>query len=432
MSAILPAVLARPASRDARIVLGLTALALVARVVFVLSVDRDSFGFGDPAFYHYAASSLANGDGYLDLGGEPSARWPPVFPFVIAPFYALFGSDPLTGELVNAVIGAACVPVIFLLVRHVFGRREALVAAGVLALFPGQILYTDLLLAETLFAFELLVFFLVLAVRPINWRTAALLGLVTGIAALTRGEGIFLPIVVFVVWWPAVSRAVLLRRIAIVGAAMVLTIAPWAVRNTIELDTFIPIANNSGATLWAGHNPDAFGGAMYATPDLITVPQTAEPGSPEAAIEEDRFLRDEALDFMVHNPLDELKLIPLKLIHLNRGDSRIVDIWLNQVSPGDAKPVEGNTRIGMNLVLDFAYYSLLALTILAVILFGRAGWRQPVLRGILTLGIVALVLYGFVFYGNPRYRAPLEPLMIVLVAPLLTRLWDARGRLLPA
>src|SRR5687768_14717961 len=162
MSAILPAVLVRPASRDVRIVLGLTALALVARVVFVLSVDRDSFGFGDPAFYHYAASSLADGHGYLDLRGEPSASWPPVFPFVLAPFYALFGSDPLTGELVNAVIGAACVPVIFLLVRQVFGRREALVAAALLALFPGQILYADLLLAETLFAFELLVFFLML------------------------------------------------------------------------------------------------------------------------------------------------------------------------------------------------------------------------------------------------------------------------------
>lgn len=422
--------LARPASRDFRIVLGLTALALVARVVFVLSVERVSFGFGDPAFYHYAASSLANGDGYLDILGEPSARWPPMFPFVLAPFYALFGSDPTTGELVNAVIGAACVPLIFLLTRHIFGRREALVAAAVLAVFPGQILYTDLLLAETLFAFELLVFFLLLAILPINWRSAALLGVVIGLAALTRGEGIFLPVVVLAVWWRELAKPVLVRRIAVVGAGMVLVIAPWTVRNAIELDTFIPIANNSGATLWAGHNPDAFGGAMYATPDLITIPQTAEPGSPQAAIDQDRFLRDEALEFMVENPLYELKLIPLKLIHLNRGDSRIVDIWLNKVSPGDPKPVEGNTRVGMNVVLDFAYYALLALTIVAVIVLGRDGWRQRVLRGIFTLGIVSLVLYGFVFYGNPRYRAPLEPLMIVLVAPLLTRLWEARGRLL--
>jgi len=423
-------VLARPASRDVRIVLGLTALALVARVVFVVSVDRDSFGFGDPAFYHAAATSLANGDGFLDLVGEPSARWPPGFPFVIAPFYALFGNDPLTGELVNAVIGAACVPLIFLLTRQIFGRREALVAAAVLAVFPGQILYTGLLLAETLFAFELLAFFLLLATRRVNWRSAALLGVVIGLAALTRGEGIFLPIVVLAVWWPELAKPALLRRIAVVGAGMVLVIAPWTVRNAIELDAFIPIANNSGATLWAGHNPHASGGVMYATSDLVTVPHTAEPGSQEAANEQDRFLRNEALEFMVENPLDELRLIPLKLVHLNRGDSRIVDIWLNQVAAGDPKPVQGNALVVMSVVLDFAYYALLALTILAVIVLGRDGWRQRVVRGIFTLGIVALVLYGFVFYGNPRYRAPLEPLMIVLVAPLLTHLWNARGRML--
>ncbi len=422
--------LARPASRDIRIVLGLTALALVARVVFVLSVDRVSFGFGDPAFYHAAASSLANGDGFLDLSGQASARWPPVFPFVLAPFYALFGSEPTTGELVNAVIGAACVPLIFLLVRRVFGRREALVAAALLALFPGQILYTDLLLAETVFAFELLVFFVLLAILPINWRSAALLGVVIGLAALTRGEGIFLAVVVLAVWWPELTKPALLRRLGVVGAGMVLVIAPWTVRNAIELDAFIPIANNGGATLWAGHNPNASGGVMYATPDLVTVPQAAEPGSPQAAIDQDRFLRDEALKFMIHNPLDELRLIPLKLVHLNRGDSRIVDIWINQVHPGDPEPVVGNALVAMSVVLDFAYYALLALTIVAVILLGRDGWRQRVLRGIFTLGIVSLVLYGFLFYGNPRYRAPLEPLMIVLITPLLTRLWDARGRLL--
>jgi hypothetical protein len=38
-------------------------------------------------------------------------------------------------------------------------------------------------------------------------------------------------------------------------------------------------------------------------------------------------------------------------------------------------------------------------------------------------------LYGFVFYGNFRYRAPLEPLMILLAAPVLVRLWDVRGGL---
>ena len=425
MSAILPAVLARPASRDARIVLGLTALALVARVVFVLSVERNSFGFADPAFYHYAASTLANGDGYLDLAGHPSARWPPMFPFVLAPFYAVFGNDPLVGELVNAVLGAACVPLLFLLARRVFGRREGLIGAAVLAVFPGQILYADLLLAETLYAFLLLAFFLLLATLPRErmWPGFAV-GAAIGVLALTRSEGIFLAIPAIAVWWPQLARALVLRRAAVMGAGIVLVVGAWTVRNAIELDAFVPIATNGGATLWSGHNPDATGGPTYPSPDLL--PKTDDPRSTAAILEQDRFLRNEALDFMVENPRRELELIPLKLIHLNRGDSAVVNPWLNNVAAGDEKPVTGNVYVVMTTVLDAAYYALLALFALAVVLFRKELWAQPVLRGILVLGIVALVLYGFVFFGNTRYRAPLEPLMILIASPLLAALPQLR------
>jgi len=418
---------ARPASRDARIVLGLTGLALVARVVFVLAVERDSFEFADPAFYHQAASTLAAGDGHLGFGGEPSARWPPVFPFVLAPFYAVFGSDPLVGELVNAVLGAACVPLLFLLARRLFGRREGLIGAALLALFPGQILYTDLLLAETLYAFWLLAFFLLLSVLPLDrWWPALAVGAAVGVMALTRSEGVFLAIPVAAVWWPQLARAVLLRRVALLAVGALLVIGPWTVRNAIQLDAFIPIAINGGQTLWSGHNPNASGGPTYPPPGLV--PQTHDPESAEAVIEQDRFLRDEALEFMVENPRRELELIPLKLIHLNRGDSAVVEPWLNSVATGDDKPVTGNAYVVMSAILDAAYYALLALTVLAVVLFRRELWAQPVLRGILVLGIVALVLYGFVFYGNPRYRAPLEPLMILLVTPLLVALPELRAR----
>ena len=427
MSGILPAVHARPASRDVRIVLGLTGLALAARVAFVLSIERDSFGFSDPAFYHYAASALAAGDGYLDLGGEPSARWPPVFPLVLAPFYALFGSDALVGELVNAVLGAACVPLLFLLARRLFGRREGLVAAAILALFPGQIFYADLLLAETLYAFWLLLLFLLLSAIPRDRLWPALgVGAAMGVMALTRSEGLFLVIPAIAVWWPQLERPALLRRVALLAAGMALVVGSWTVRNAIQLDAFVPIAHNGGQTLWSGHNPGASGGPTYPSSDYL--PQVDDPGSPQAALEQDRFLRNEALEFMVENPRRELELIPLKLIHLNRGDSALIEPWLNDVAEGDEKPVTGNAYIVMSAVLDAGYYALLALTVLAVVLFRRRLWAQPVLRGILVLGIVALVMYGFVFFGNPRYRAPLEPLMILLAAPLLAALPELPGR----
>ncbi|MFL5867631.1 MAG: hypothetical protein ACJ766_11105, partial [Thermoleophilaceae bacterium] len=83
--------------------------------------------------------------------------------------------------------------------------------------------------------------------------------------------------------------------------------------------------------------------------------------------------------------------------------------------------------VPVRVVADSAYFGLLAATILSLLLLGRELWRQRVVRGVLVLFAGALVMYGFVYYGNYRYRAPLEPLMLLVSAPLLARLWRLRG-----
>ena len=60
-------------------------------------------------------------------------------------------------------------------------------------------------------------------------------------------------------------------------------------------------------------------------------------------------------------------------------------------------------------------------------ILGRELWRNRVIRGVLVLFAGSLFLYGFVYYGNYRYRASLEPLMILVAAPLLARLWRLRS-----
>ena len=62
-------------------------------------------------------------------------------------------------------------------------------------------------------------------------------------------------------------------------------------------------------------------------------------------------------------------------------------------------------------------------------MLGRELWRRPASRAAIVVIALALVLYGFVFYGNFRYRLPLEPLMILLAVSLLAPVWEARRRL---
>ena len=200
--------------------------------------------------------------------------------------------------------------------------------------------------------------------------------------------------------------------------AIVLT--PWTIRNERVFHSFIPLALNSGDTLWAGHNPAANGAQNYPSPELMArLAGNAE--EPQKTVLIAKGMQREAIQFMVHHPLTELRLIPQKLIALMRGDSHAFD-WLN----GDNYPtLSEQATVYVGTVADAAWFALLALCLLGVFGLGRELWRTPLLRAIRVSFITALVLYGFAYYGNYRYRLSYEPLMMVVAALVLDRCWTA-------
>jgi 4-amino-4-deoxy-L-arabinose transferase-like glycosyltransferase len=417
----LPAAVRRPLARRWVPVVGLFVVALLIRVAWVLWVDREGFVLNDAWLYHTNARSINLGRGFERPMGGPSAQWPPGYSVLLAGAYWLFGIEPLAGELLNAVLGALTVVVLVVLVERVIDRTTAIVAGTILAVMPGPIMWTDLLVSETLFTLLFVVFFLALVHARPTWRWMVVLGVLIGIGGLVRGEGLTWGLLPIVLFWHELPRAELAKRIGVVAVAV---LVPWTIRNAVAMDAFVPIATNASITLWTGHNPDATGGQVYPPEEFY---DQFPPEAPLRELESAAALRNEAIEYLFTHPLHELELIPLKLIHLNRGDSYALD-WVND---GPEGPVIGRIwveRIGV--FADAAYYSLLTLTVLGVFLLGRSFWRAPIGRLITCSFVTALVLYGFVYYGNYRYRLPYEPLMIIVAATLLVRLWrwrDASG-----
>jgi len=406
-------------ARDLRWVGLCFVVALVVRVAFVIAVERPSFAYNDAFFYHAFGDALADGRGYVGVFGAPTARWPPGWGFVLSLVYRVTGAKPLAGELTNAVFGALTVPLLFVVARRAFGRAEAAVAAAWLAVLPGPILWADLLFSETFYTFVLVAFFALLAVLPTRWWAIALLGVAVGLAALVRGEGLFLALPALAYWYRQVPARTWVLRAAVLGAAIVVTLVPWTLRNLARLDSVTPISSNVGATMWAGHNPTAFGGATY---------YPAEGRCGLAAMNEadsSDCLQDEAIDYMVHHPVRELELIPLKLIHLNRGDGEVLDL-VNEAQPGEEPALDHAQEVRLGVLANAGYYALLALAVASVTLLRRRLWANPLSRAVLVTVITALFLYGFLYFGSYRYRLPLEPLMILLAAPLVTGVWRQR------
>ena len=395
--------------------MGLASLALALRLALVLAAGHTRLGFGDPIFYHAAGMSLSNGDGY-EFFGHPTVHWPPGYPFALAAVYRVFGASVTHGLVLNAVVGALTVPLVYVTALRVFGRPSAVVAAAALAVFPGQILVTDLLLSESLYTFGLAAFVALAATLQPRPRSYLALGVVAGLTALTRQEALFFPLVVLLMGWGRGIRLDAVRRAALVAAAMLAVVVPWTVRNAVTVHAFVPVATNAGTTLWSGHNPIANGGPVYATQTNI-LRRIHRGGSFE--VKESALLRQKAISYAVHHPGRELELIPLKLRSLLRGDSHLVDA----INSAEQHPLGRRAAVWLRRAADAAFYALLAAMLATIVLLRRTLWRIPVIRGVLAYMALALPLYGFVYYGNYRYRLPLEPLMLLVTAPGAVALW---------
>ena len=141
----------------------LFSLALTLRVMWVVAIDRVGFVWNDALMYHSNAIALNQGLGFRPPQGGPSAQWPPGYSTILAGLYKVFGVDPLVGELFNAFAGAVTVVLLMVLVEKILDRRTAVVAGTMLAVMPGPILWTDVLVTETIYTLLFVLLFLVLA-----------------------------------------------------------------------------------------------------------------------------------------------------------------------------------------------------------------------------------------------------------------------------
>ncbi|MFM8267560.1 MAG: ArnT family glycosyltransferase [Ilumatobacteraceae bacterium] len=395
----------------------LFALAFVLRAAWVLAVDRVGFVLNDALLYHSLASGIVDGKGFVDLTGQPMAQWPPGFPGLLAFLYWVFGKRPVVGELCNALIGAITVVVLYFAVDRALGRKVATVSAVILCVMPGPILWTDMLLSETLLTFVFVCFFaLVVRSRP-TWAWAVALGAVIGLGVMVRGEALTWGLVPLVLWYREVPWRTWLPRMALTGLVVLLAMTPWTIRNARAMGAFVPLATNSSSTLWVGHNPNATGAQMYPTSEFYEQFGTEQPAR---ELDSANALRSEAIRYMLTHPVDEVRLIPWKITAMFRGDSYAFD-WVNAAPE---PPLLGIHVERIGTAADAAWFALVAFTALGVVGLGRAAWRQPMLRAIATSLATMLFLYGFLYYGNYRYRLPYTPLMIVVAALVFSKCWS--------
>ena len=211
------------------------------------------------------ARSLATGHGFGNVFAEtgPTALLPPVYAYLLAGIFKIFGSETAASIIaalsLNSLFSAlTCVPV-FLIARRAFGDRVAKWAGWGWAFSPYGVYYgADWAWSTCLVTLELawLFYFAWRLEDSRRTRDWLLFGLFGGLAALT--EPVTLAVVPLLGLWTLYRR---LRRglpwaasLATAALGALAIMSPWLVRNYEVFHRFIPVRSGFGLELYIGNN----------------------------------------------------------------------------------------------------------------------------------------------------------------------------------
>ena len=296
-------------------------IALVLRLIPVILARGLSIGLDDMFQYDMLARSLASGNGFrwyapadlaliapylhlapasvsLDPRGMLTTFRAPLYPVFLSLIYWVNGINSgrfLAARLTQTVLGALLAPLTYFAAHHVYppslpnrpagenpkrlaGESASRLAAWVVAVYPMLLIFPLALATENLFFLLVLaglVVLLKLAQVSVESKHQGIIlyslvsGLLLGLAALTRS--VILPFAgLAVLWiWFSLKQP---RGAVLAGLALVITISPWIIRNSLLSHKFTGIESSMGYNLYVGYHPQSNGTFIFGPSlDLLSI-----------------------------------------------------------------------------------------------------------------------------------------------------------------
>lgn len=349
--------------------------------------------------------------------GRPSCLLPPAYVGVVACFYRLFGVESFVATLIlqilNAVASSAAVVFVFLIARRLGGQRAGWAAFLLGTVNPLLVSFTAYIWDTNLFALGVtMALWLTLRLsdeRPSGRRCFGFGLFLGGLALLNPALTLAYPLLVL--WMLSRPGSLSLRRFAAgVGLSVLgwlLAMAPWTVRNYVQFHELVYVRGALGLELWLGVCPEADrdGSRIYQRwfPLNNRHEQMCIARLGERAYTKRR--GEMAVAAIRADPGRWTRLIAV----------RAVDFWagtvFTHVAPGQSWWPKSRRRAATMLFLFGEAILILIATLVRGLRVNGAGWMLAVV--ILFSGAYCLT------HVQVRYRAPIEPVIVVLVAVVL-------------
>jgi len=361
----------------------------------------------------HIAYSIASGKGFsspFQRDSGPTAWLAPVYPYLLAGIFKLFGIYSLHSFLaalsLNILFSAGACGPIFCTGKRIAGIGVGSAAAWLWALFPNAVIIPFEWIWDTSLS--------ALLVATLLWATLELAesrrvrywcfyGLLWGFALLTN-PAIALLFPELLAWaayriWDRAHAASWLMRPVLAAALALLCCLPWTIRNYVQFHKFIPLRSNFAFELYIGNNEN-YDNQHRSRPSAITqdreIFRYLHMGETAFMEEEKR----KAVAFIVEHPRIELWLI----------SQRFVDFWTGTSTPLAAFREADSLWLRIILLCnDLA--PLCAFLGILVLLATKNGYAFPVV----AIPILFPLLY-YVTHTSLRYRHPIDPVVLLLAA----------------
>lgn len=380
-------------------------LTLLLRVLFILEMLKHPFSSISPQIvdswaYHRQALNIINGN----FWGSEVFFLRPIYPYLLALFYALFGRKVLSVQIFQALLGTASCFLLTKITERVFNRSAAFIGnlgfalCGVLVFYTGALSYVEI----TIF-FSLLFLYLIYSANE-RWWLWAIAGVSFGLLALCRPEMILL-LPFFIIW--LIRRKAKPKHLALLTSAAVIVIASVPIRNYLVARDPVLFTAHSGINFYFGNNPGADGtwqpagklspGFGFSHEQLKRVAKYVN-GKALPWSKASGYWIKQGLRFIVSQPVSYLKLLCRKLLLFFSNYEIPNNYYFETVRP-------------FSLLLKITFINFGTVAALGILGMVYA-WRLRSQSFPLYLFIAGYLFSALLFYVLSRLRAPVMPFFL--------------------
>jgi len=399
---------------------GVFCLALLIRITYNVTVGKNYVPAYDSAVYQQIAMHLLNEHCFCTMPMASTVGRAPLWPAIIAGIYGIFGDQNVFVRLFLCLIGSGTCVLVALFTREIFGKRIGMVAGLIAAVYPGLFLYDGWLYSESLYTFLLIActYTLYLTQQTAKTRWMVTSGLLLGLLSLTRPNGLILLGLVFLwaiiavraKWLPFKTAA---KSVALIAVLTLLIVAPWTLRNYIVTGRFVPVATGDGIVLLGAYNHmildnGPFRG-IWIRPSLV-YPQGRSIYTYTYCHTACEVVQNGDFTHLAGQWVQgHLGSMPLLLsLHMQ-------SMWTPSTPEADLPMNQFPDLLSSKILLaliPISSFPIFVMAALGLLLTWRK-WRHLLFIYLLISLDIAQCLY---FYGSSRFRAPIEPMLVILAA----------------